>query len=1558
MNPSLIPQPPNGYRRNSGKNVSAMYQNRFNTENEGKQKTWSPVPEMSKAHHSPLFTSDKKRYFEPKTPTKDKKSTIFSSTSLSNEYSEPGLSAKEMVRKGIDLPVGAGASSAVCTAASSTVSTAASFNVANGTSLNVPVENGTSLNASPNVPTRTASPVVPKKRNIVSRALENTNSIGKVMSELIQQDVRKSLEVEKGNRENKRVLLANSEMIEKLLKKVEMMEHQHKAELKCSYKRDLENEKRIKLLEDKLAETQVKTHDGLHREIGDNCMNGKRMNQTARNGDADIIQDASIFQGTINMLNDVNTQDTASKDQDKIGTEMVDDGRKKMHPKLDKSEFYQESDGALVFKKEDNVGPDVVEIKKNKSIPKTAYDDSGFSYVPGSSSIKDQQGPISNQFLISPEWFGEAKRDSLSPCHRPPQSQSVAVELASLAHSKDFVSPTYQSKSIPDTPFFDEVGPIESVHDRYYSTTPIRFGYDESVEDSPDHEIKKAANEDSVPLNAHDSDLNCTNASFSEDVFMPPVVKVDNVKDAEQNDAPIASLLPPPVEDQTNVAPPNKIDFSNETHTLPAEESSKDQPLHDLHDGGPPVGNSFPSYHQVHHPGQHGGNTMRHRRNVDPKTHVFNPNENKHEEITKEDTSKSKKTDEYIPSFEELLKDLYKAHNPENLKQIPQIVQKYTGDERGLIAGLKKKYGAMSVKELEKHLPELEKRAKVAPTKRSKQRRWSCFPSPCFLFILAMTAFMVLSANVFRQHCVRLQMDEAHKSILDSCNELSDTSVECDCVKSIGTEVKMALMDDPLKLVDATVGMARGTFMYFVAEPNAAFTEVGDTITVISTESYQKVKPYVNQTMEEAQSMWMSILKHASSIEIPSFDFEKNVETFNYHTMTALKVCQETWSIWYEKVAVHFNSPSEKDFPSKESDSLGDKNIDMQNAGENDFSSHSRHNKPEKDDSQKDMKDDIDPLPTNFEDEQNSPETGQVADEATSAPLSFVVPDDDKGMAEPVSLHELPKQIVDSPVQENIIADQPHHENIKVPENNVDTSNANEDTTSDVEEKLHDHTMDHTTIPEETSPGLNSMHTDVRDAKGLHDNVPEATDSTTNEAPATHMASDVNANAHDSEVDHNQNSEESQDTAASVESVVSNAEELELNKIENIPEVTEEVEDQVNAHTDSDFITSQSNDETKLHNVDETQTGEMPIQDALTHDVKAEEQSEKHQIDEKEIHNQVVENSTDEFEIDEEMNNPVLEMSFKESPHTEKAVHDKVINSPFEASQINEELIHDAVFDNQPEETVHDHAFENEPEDTQLNENVINGEVVENQPGELMHDLESETGHEEAQSDENVMNDVDIKKQTEEFQMDENVINDPKIEKQPDKSTFNEKEAEDALKEKILTETPIEKEDVHEALDDKQSELDEYSTNDSTSIPSIDESTSINQSTSIDQSTSVDESASIDENPPSHSTSEETLADSSKSSSIHATSNEPEFIDNIGQAEISPEKDSKSSHTPEHTSTDSQKHTSIFSNSKGKGSSHRTAVPPVHVLDGLRFGQQGYQQAAKQAKEALSNTRL
>ncbi|RHY64477.1 hypothetical protein DYB30_000503 [Aphanomyces astaci] len=66
-------------------------------------------------------------------------------------------------------------------------------------------------------------------------------------------------------------------------------------------------------------------------------------------------------------------------------------------------------------------------------------------------------------------------------------------------------------------------------------------------------------------------------------------------------------------------------------------------------------------------------------------------------------------------TLQNLLTDLYKTHQPDKLDDISAIASSYAGREDELVRRLKAKYGALSVKTLELHLPTLQRRVSKQP---------------------------------------------------------------------------------------------------------------------------------------------------------------------------------------------------------------------------------------------------------------------------------------------------------------------------------------------------------------------------------------------------------------------------------------------------------------------------------------------------------------------------------------------------------------------------------------------------------------------------------------------------------------------------------------------------------------------------------------------------------------------------------------------------------------------------------------------------------------------------
>uniref|UniRef100_H3GGI6 Uncharacterized protein n=1 Tax=Phytophthora ramorum TaxID=164328 RepID=H3GGI6_PHYRM len=90
---------------------------------------------------------------------------------------------------------------------------------------------------------------------------------------------------------------------------------------------------------------------------------------------------------------------------------------------------------------------------------------------------------------------------------------------------------------------------------------------------------------------------------------------------------------------------------------------------------------------------------------------------------------RQKNTDAEAPAvtLEGLLKELYKKHQPDKLKNAPIVAKQYAGKERELVGLLKGKYGALSVKRLEENVEVLERAHRARTGGKSSGKKRGCF---------------------------------------------------------------------------------------------------------------------------------------------------------------------------------------------------------------------------------------------------------------------------------------------------------------------------------------------------------------------------------------------------------------------------------------------------------------------------------------------------------------------------------------------------------------------------------------------------------------------------------------------------------------------------------------------------------------------------------------------------------------------------------------------------------------------------------------------------------------
>ncbi|GMF52694.1 unnamed protein product [Phytophthora fragariaefolia] len=127
-------------------------------------------------------------------------------------------------------------------------------------------------------------------------------------------------------------------------------------------------------------------------------------------------------------------------------------------------------------------------------------------------------------------------------------------------------------------------------------------------------------------------------------------------------------------------------------------------------------------------------------------------------------------------TLEGLLKDLYKKHQPDKLKNVPIVAKQYAGKERELVGLLKGKYGALSVKQLEENLEVLERahRSRVGSTGPSKKR--GCFVRTLSL-VFWLSVLLYFSFGAVFVSFVVLDVWECHG--LDNEEQEPESTDEC-----------------------------------------------------------------------------------------------------------------------------------------------------------------------------------------------------------------------------------------------------------------------------------------------------------------------------------------------------------------------------------------------------------------------------------------------------------------------------------------------------------------------------------------------------------------------------------------------------------------------------------------------------------------------------------------------------------------------------------------------------------------------------------------------------------
>ncbi|CAI5727361.1 unnamed protein product [Hyaloperonospora brassicae] len=133
-----------------------------------------------------------------------------------------------------------------------------------------------------------------------------------------------------------------------------------------------------------------------------------------------------------------------------------------------------------------------------------------------------------------------------------------------------------------------------------------------------------------------------------------------------------------------------------------------------------------------------------------------------------------------VVTLESLLNELYKNHQPDKLKNVPAVAKQYAGKERELVALLKGKYGALSVKRLEESLDVLERAHLARLSSKATGKRRGCFVRTVSL-VFWLSLLLYFSSGVVFVSFIVLDAWECHS--LDSEEQELEGAEECSVLK-------------------------------------------------------------------------------------------------------------------------------------------------------------------------------------------------------------------------------------------------------------------------------------------------------------------------------------------------------------------------------------------------------------------------------------------------------------------------------------------------------------------------------------------------------------------------------------------------------------------------------------------------------------------------------------------------------------------------------------------------------------------------------------------------------
>ncbi|UIZ21052.1 hypothetical protein KXD40_000712 [Peronospora effusa] len=257
-------------------------------------------------------------------------------------------------------------------------------------------------------------------------------------------------------------------------------------------------------------------------------------------------------------------------------------------------------------------------------------------------------------------------------------------------------------------------------------------------------------------------------------------------------------------------------------------------------------------------------------------------------------------------TLEGLLKELYKTHQPDKLKNVSIVAKQYAGRERELVGLLKGKYGVLSVKRLEENLDSLERTHRAHMSKSGTRKKRGCFVRTVslvfwftvllnFSFGAVFVSFVVLNAWGCRSFDSEEQELEAAGDCLPLKKELETFTYERIATYVVQSHPDACFCSEWKARESALFDTFSGEDLVKVARL-VAFSPVSFGVPWIAIVKEQVpsqtfydsyAKPVVDLSLDAGIFAWSSVLELAGYIEVSAMSTAVKNAVDNYFGETA-----------------------------------------------------------------------------------------------------------------------------------------------------------------------------------------------------------------------------------------------------------------------------------------------------------------------------------------------------------------------------------------------------------------------------------------------------------------------------------------------------------------------------------------------------------------------------------------------------------------------------------------------------------------------------------------------